>query len=136
MKHSAVRGRLLESLAAISIAFFGFWGISLLAIAIAGRPAYEAFPHKLFVLFATTVLQAGMAFSHPVRRGVHLWLRLCTVAGGIILYGAAFLIEIAALKLIDPDTLHLGMTLTVLFAVGVSVSLLPALKKNISSFGS
>jgi hypothetical protein len=131
MKDLTIRNKLILSLVSIFLTFFGFWGLSLLAAAVASRPLGDAFSHKVLILLATALLQFCIILSQPIRRKFCLWLRLCAVTGTIILYSAAFMVELKKFNLIDSATGHLWIILTVLFALGVSAYLLPILSKHI-----
>jgi hypothetical protein len=123
---------LLKLLVGAILSFFGFWGISFVAVILAssvtGRPVGETFPHKGLVLLAIVVLQIGMYASYPIRRPIHLWLRLSVVAAGIALASVALLNEVAPFGVVNP---RLGLVVAALFALGICVFLAPTLKKSI-----
>ena len=124
--------KILLSIVAILTAFFSFWGVCILAALLAGKHLNNAFPQKILFLGVVTVMQIGIIASHPIRDHFHLWLRICSVAGIIILVSCLYWIELIRFHLVDPNSMYLWVAITVVFTLVESAYLASVLKRRIS----
>lgn len=126
------RKRILVSLIAIFLYFFGFWAISVFAAAAGGVPIEEAFPDKLFFLKVGFVLQVCLLISYPLRRPFQLGLRVFTVVIGLIFSSEYFMSELVSFNLLPRESIPWWGRLTVLFALGLGFYLFFISRKCLS----
>jgi hypothetical protein len=135
MKEFTMKRRILTSLIGIFLAFFGFWGISVVAAVFGRVPMSEAFPNKMFFLAAVCIFQICIFFSFPLQSQFQVLLRVAVVVYGMIFSSEYFMSELFGFHLIPLDAISWWGRLTVLFSFSVGLYLYLNLRKRLHRLG-
>jgi hypothetical protein len=124
--------KLFLSIVAVLSAFFLFWGWCIAGALLTGKRIQNVFPHKILFLCVIMVMQAGIAASDPVRDQLRLWLRVISVAGGLVLASIFTWFECVRDQIVDRHFGLLWMFITIVFTFGTCIYLVLELKERIS----